>query len=31
MNVFIAYLRNLGKRLGFDDRRKEITFDGMRL
>ena len=31
MNVFIGYLRNLGKRLGFDDRRKEITFDGIRL
>ena len=28
MNVLIGYLRNLGQRLGFDDRRKEITFDG---
>ena len=28
MNVFIGYLRNLGKRLGFDDRRRQITFDG---
>lgn len=24
MNVLIGYLRDLGKRLGFDDRRKEI-------
>ena len=31
MNVFIGYLRNLGKRLGFDDRRKEITVDGTSL
>ena len=31
MNVLIGYLRDLGKRLGFDDRRKEITFDGRKV
>ena len=31
MNVLIGYLRNLGKRLGVDDRRKEITFDGSKV
>lgn len=31
MNVLIGYLRDLGKRLGFDDRRKEITFDGRKI
>ena len=31
MNVLIGYLRNLGKRLGFDDRCKVITFDGKKV
>ena len=31
MNELIGYLRNLGQRLGFDDRRKEITFDGKKV
>ena len=31
MNVLIGYLRNLGKRLGFDDRCKVITYDGKKV
>ena len=31
MNVLIGYLRNLGQRLEFNDRRKEINFEGRKV